>query len=304
MLRNYRIVVVFSGPRSGQILGPLSDRGQNDVSLLQEFATLPGGSAQPRGLWFLGSGFGESETVAHNIFLSSYLRATLRHADYASISGNPNASVALAVSPPPTAKTFGVLSNALDVFNVNVAAPAGQAKAYYENIGASGPYVASVWGPQSGGARPFVTLLDGFDLADLGSLGNTITTGRNTYVSDVLGTVFGSMTCAPLCATNCTGVPADGDDSVFLDLASNPAHGGRATIRLVMPRSERAKVAIYDVTGRRLKTLADGLLAEEPHTFVWDGTDASGAPAAAGVYWVRVGTTSGMRASKTFVLLR
>ena len=305
MLKNYRIVVVLSGHRSIQILGPLANRGQNDVSLLQEFMTLPGGSAQPRGAWIMGSGFGESETVDHSSFLSSFMRATLRNPDYASLTGNSSPTIDLIVQPPVapgSPRNHGVLSNSLDVFTVVVAAPSGQVGAYYENVGAGGPFIGSVYAPNSGGARPVKTILDGFAVSDLtdGYTGPT----RREYVYDALTSALGDLACTPFfCIPQCIGVPPHGGDSAFLSLASNPARGA-ASIRLVMPKTERAKVAIYDVTGRRLKTLADGLLAEGPQSFVWDGTDGSGAPEAAGVYWVRVGTTSGMRASKTFVLLR
>jgi len=299
------MVVVLSGHRSIQVLGPMADRGQNDVSILQEFMTLPGGSAQPRGMVVMGSGFGESETADHSSFLSTFMKATVRHPDYASFTGNSSPTIDLIVQPPVAAggapKTYGVLSSSLDVFTVVVAAPAGQVGAYYENVGAGGPFVGSVYGPNSGGVRPFKTILNGFAVADLtdGDTGF----GRKTYVSDLLTSAFGDLSCAPVCIIQCTDVAPQSDDSAFLSLSSNPARGS-ASIRLVMPKSERAKVAIYDVTGRRLKTLADGLLAEGPQSFVWDGTDERGGLEAAGVYWVRVGTASGTHASKTFVLLR
>ncbi|HET9325790.1 MAG TPA: FlgD immunoglobulin-like domain containing protein, partial [Candidatus Eisenbacteria bacterium] len=257
------------------------------------------------GLWFMGSGFGQSESVAHPSFVSTYLRASLLSGDYRSLSGNSNPSVTLDVMPPPSPMgPFGLRSNAHDVFVVNSTSPPGQAKAYYENVGSFGPYVASVYAPNSGGIRPFISLLDGFDLAELGSLGNASTTGRRQYAYGVLSGPFGSLSCTPACPlTTCTDVPMGADASAFLSLASNPTHGS-ATIRLVLPKTERATVAIYDVTGRRLMNLADGQLDEGPHTFDWDGTGAGGARVAGGVYWVRVTTASGIRAARMFVLLR
>ena len=304
MLRNYRLVVLLSGQRSGQILGPLADRGQNDVSLLQEFAVLPGGSPQPRGMWFLGSGFGESESAAHGSFLQTYLRATLRSDDYTSFSGNGNASVVLTV---PTlfypSKDLGLRSNLDDVFNVEAVAPPGQAYSLYENVGSGGPYVGSVYGPNSGGPRPFITLLDGFDLADLGNVGNTNTTGRQIYAYNVTSGVFGSISCAPVCI--CGDVPGGPvDEPAFLSLANNPLRGGAATIRLTMARSDRAKVVIFDVGGRLLRTVNDGVLEEGARTVVWDGRDASGTRVAPGIYWVHASTGSGIHAVKTLVLLR
>jgi len=56
----------------------------------------------------------------------------------------------------------------------------------------------------------------------------------------------------------------------------------------------RVDVIVYDVLGRQVRGVAKGLwLQAGPQTLRWDGRDASGRPAQAGVYFVRVNTARG-----------
>jgi flagellar hook assembly protein FlgD len=45
---------------------------------------------------------------------------------------------------------------------------------------------------------------------------------------------------------------------------------------------------IFDLSGRRVRTLLDGIFSAGVHRAPWDGSDATGAPVASGVYLVRV----------------
>ena len=60
-----------------------------------------------------------------------------------------------------------------------------------------------------------------------------------------------------------------------------------STVRLGVVNAGRIQVAIYDVSGRRVRHLADRVFAAGEHTLVWDGTDDRGGKAARGVYFVR-----------------
>lgn len=59
------------------------------------------------------------------------------------------------------------------------------------------------------------------------------------------------------------------------------------TIRLLVPRSGPAEVAIYDVAGRRLRTLQAGHAEAGALSLAWDGTADNGAAVASGVYLCR-----------------
>lgn len=69
-----------------------------------------------------------------------------------------------------------------------------------------------------------------------------------------------------------------------------PAGGGRAT------------VAIYDLQGRRIATLADGEQPAGRHVLTWSGKDASGEKVAAGVYFVRMESAAAQETKKITLL--
>lgn len=59
-----------------------------------------------------------------------------------------------------------------------------------------------------------------------------------------------------------------------------------------MARDGHAKLAVYDLGGRRIRTLVDGHLPAGRHALVWDGKDSGGRQAASGVYLYRLETGS------------
>ncbi len=60
------------------------------------------------------------------------------------------------------------------------------------------------------------------------------------------------------------------------------------TIRYAVPRHGYVTIGMYDLAGRRVRTLADA--AQEPgyHHVTWDGSDDGGRQAASGVYLCRM----------------
>jgi len=69
--------------------------------------------------------------------------------------------------------------------------------------------------------------------------------------------------------------------------------------------AERAEVtlAIYDVKGRLVNTLVDGMVGEGYQERIWDGKDASGNPVGSGVYFYRL-TAGDKTLTKKMVLLK
>jgi len=66
----------------------------------------------------------------------------------------------------------------------------------------------------------------------------------------------------------------------------------------------RVTMTIYDVTGRPIRTITDDVyLGAGDHTATWDGVDAEGRPAAAGLYIVHL-DAEGITQSRRMVLLR
>jgi len=53
-------------------------------------------------------------------------------------------------------------------------------------------------------------------------------------------------------------------------------------------------LTVYDVTGRRVRTLTDTVWPAGEHVIRWDGVATSGAPAPSGVYFFRLKTAIGI----------
>ena len=63
------------------------------------------------------------------------------------------------------------------------------------------------------------------------------------------------------------------------------------------------QVTIFDVSGRAVRTLADGAFPAGWHSLRWDGTDGQGQGMATGVYFYRL-ETAGERIQKKMLLLK
>lgn len=66
----------------------------------------------------------------------------------------------------------------------------------------------------------------------------------------------------------------------------NPSPAG-ARFELELGRSTDVSVDVYDMSGRRVASLAHGRLEPGMHGFAWDGRDGAGKPAPPGLYAVR-----------------
>jgi hypothetical protein len=86
----------------------------------------------------------------------------------------------------------------------------------------------------------------------------------------------------------------------LLTINPNPV-GDRATITLELPQAAEIEVSIYDLRGALVRSVADEILGEGTHMFVWDGRDGSGVPARSGVYICRATCGEQVRAAKMVV---
>jgi hypothetical protein len=77
--------------------------------------------------------------------------------------------------------------------------------------------------------------------------------------------------------------------------APNP-FGHATSIGFELARSARIRMEVFDVAGRHVRTLVDGVHGAGAHRARWDGRNAAGQPAAAGVYLYRM-TEDGSGAS-------
>jgi flagellar hook assembly protein FlgD len=69
--------------------------------------------------------------------------------------------------------------------------------------------------------------------------------------------------------------------------APNPSRGA-AAFRFAVPRAGRVELALYDLVGRRVRTLIAGSVAAGAHDAAWDGRDGAGMRVPAGLYYARL----------------
>ncbi len=93
---------------------------------------------------------------------------------------------------------------------------------------------------------------------------------------------------------NCSGGVGVQDDLPGVPVAFrvDPAYPNpfnpQTTIRFALSAAAPTTVVVYDIAGRRVKTLVDAELPAAEHTVRWAGDDGQGRAVAAGVYFYRV----------------
>ncbi len=290
----YNTIILLTGDRTTQILGPIPDRSQDDVTILQNFL-INGTVAEPRGLIVEGSGFAQSEDAAHPVFPATFLGAFLRDPDYRVFSGNTATDAELLPDVFPFTNTYRVVNAtpvSNDVLDVNAAVVTALAAGEYEPVGALAPYFASVFTGMSP-PRNFATLLDGWNIEDLrGRFNTTLTSsGRRDYHRDVIPAVIGPFcdlfTGPPVAVEERDGGGGRSPSGDFLIVAGNPLKGREAAFELGLTEAAHLRVGVYDLAGRLVRLILDRRLEAGAHSLTWDGADESGGPAASGLYFIR-----------------
>jgi subtilisin family serine protease len=95
--------------------------------------------------------------------------------------------------------------------------------------------------------------------------------------------------------------PGRGPRTIVVDVPSSIAPGGLAAGAASAGNARSVTVAIYDASGRHVRTLTRNPLAPGRHELEWDGRGARG-PVAAGVYWVRLALGSEIVSARLTVL--
>jgi hypothetical protein len=123
-----------------------------------------------------------------------------------------------------------------------------------------------------------------------------------TYPLDALGTVLDSYTLLPATgATSVGGAPAAARCTWIRSVSPNPSRGG-SRVDFELARGGAVTLGIYDVSGRLVREVVRGTLADGAHAATWDGRDASGRQVAAGVYFAKLATPSRVDSVKMIVL--
>ncbi len=108
----------------------------------------------------------------------------------------------------------------------------------------------------------------------------------NAFLGRVCAAVSGTQAKA---AAGLTGAKAAGRREITI-LGNHPnPFNPRTEIGFSLPRSAVVRLGVFDAAGRRVRVLVDGeALAAGDHLVAWDGRDAGGRSAAAGLYFYRL----------------
>lgn len=118
------------------------------------------------------------------------------------------------------------------------------------------------------------------------------------------GTLNGEMRAFVLTPASLTSVPTAAPPSAvrFLGAHPNPVVGP-SRFEFELPATTRAHLELYDLSGRRVREIADGSFPAGRSSVAWDGLDAQGARPPGGVYWASL-TVDGRRWTKAFTVAR
>jgi hypothetical protein len=108
---------------------------------------------------------------------------------------------------------------------------------------------------------------------------------------------------SPVTVELSTSVDAAGPARAFdLSRARPTPFGERTEIRFRLPSASVHSLVVYDVSGRRVRTLSRGVLPAGPHTATWDGRDEQGRTVPAGVYFYALRAPEGELRERTLRL--
>lgn len=133
--------------------------------------------------------------------------------------------------------------------------------------------------------------------------GTVSVTERTQEVMTFLAT---SATCTD--PTQGIGIPDSRSGATFrttlANFAPNPLlTGATGKIQFTMAKAGRAKIDVFDVNGRLVRSVLDKTMPEGPNYAEWNGTDMSGRQVASGVYFYRL-RANGEDFSKQMVVVR
>ena len=85
----------------------------------------------------------------------------------------------------------------------------------------------------------------------------------------------------------CAGVPDRPAPGFVVHASPNPFRE-ETSISFALERQTQIAIAIYDIKGRRIRSVVDRVFEAGPHSVVWDGADSHGNAVCSGIYFYRV----------------
>jgi hypothetical protein len=145
-------------------------------------------------------------------------------------------------------------------------------------------------------AGPYFAYSDTINVDDDGVREFLPVLGNLLNVTGVLHFSFGAFRIQPRDDNDivliAAGVSPTAAKSVSFALAANPSRTPR--VEYSIPRADDVELSVFDVSGRKIQTLARGNQPAGAHFEIWDGRDSRGKVSGAGVYFyrLRVGSES------------
>ncbi len=90
----------------------------------------------------------------------------------------------------------------------------------------------------------------------------------------------------------------------FARIGGSLAIGGHATVHFGVAHAGNVRVTLFDLAGRRVRTLADRAYAAGEYVEPWDGRDDAGHDVRHGVYFARIEFADGTRINGRVIVLR
>ena len=78
---------------------------------------------------------------------------------------------------------------------------------------------------------------------------------------------------------------------------------GPSVVAFQVPASTRVDLGLFDVAGRQVRSLANGMFEAGAHDIAWDGKDSNGRELASGVYFLRMDANE-FHSTRTVVVTR
>ncbi len=100
-----------------------------------------------------------------------------------------------------------------------------------------------------------------------------------------------------------TDIPAHIAGTGRLSAWPNP-FSATTTLRLALEQDQNLEIGIFDVSGRKVHTLAKGMFTAGDRELVWDGRDSAGRQLPAGVYFASVSSAKGQTEGTKLLMLK
>jgi len=327
-LLGYRAILLNTGNTSGNVLWP------QDYAMLSDWLETIACDANSsrQGLLMNGDNMASILNITGPALLNGPL-ATVIEANTYSGNGNLDENYCVQLEAPSVGSfAYGTSNSQNDYeygawgnwcpqqFSFDVLGTIGSGvgnRAYVNVDTAEETNYAQTTNERSAGSDNFRTVLDGVSWHHLSErdvveecVGDSahIVTAAFNEISAALEWIFGVGNIPNLCTDPCEGdtgdAPEVGNDAAVTHLFQNSPNpfNPYTTLHFSLAAGGPAGLAIYDVSGRRVRTLVDGILDAGSHEVVWDGTNDAGEKLASGVYWSQF-EGAGTKSNKKMVML-